>query len=81
MRDVAPDDELLDRAIALGEELAENPDSTMRRVKSLFSQNQLETNIGLVQQREGEALEWAMQTAEHAEAIAAFLEKRPAKFR
>ena len=81
MRDVAPDDELIDRAVALGEELAENPDSIMRRVKSLFSQNQLESNIGLVQQREGEALEWAMQTPEHAEAIAAFLEKRPAKFR
>ena len=81
VRDVAPDDELLDRAVALGEELAENPDSIMRRVKSLFSQNQLETNIGLVQQREGEALEWAMQTPEHAEAISAFLEKRPAKFR
>ena len=81
VRDVAPDDELIDRAVALGEELAQNPDSTMRRVKSLFLQNQLETNIGLVQQREGEALEWAMQTPEHAEAIAAFLEKRPAKFR
>ena len=81
VREVVPDDELLDRAIALGEELAENPDSIMRRVKSLFSQNQLESNIGLVQQREGKALEWAMQTPEHAEAIAAFLEKRPAKFR
>ena len=79
--DVAPDDDLVDRAVALGETLAENPDSIMRRVKSLFSQNQLETDIHLVQQREGEALEWAMQTPEHAEAIAAFLEKRPAKFR
>ncbi len=81
VREVALDDELLDRAVALGNELAENPDSTMRRVKSLFLQNQLETNIALVQQREGKALEWAMQTPEHAEAIAAFLEKRPAKFR
>lgn len=81
VRDIAPDDELLDRAVALGEELAENPTAIMQRVKSLFSQNQLEDNIGLVQQREGEALEWAMQTPEHAEAIAAFLEKRPPKFR
>ncbi len=81
VREVVPDDELVDRAVALGNELAENPDSIMRRVKSLFSQNQLETNIGLVQQREGKALEWAMQTSEHAEAIAAFLEKRPARFR
>ncbi len=81
VRDVAPDDELLDRAVALGTELAENPSATMQRVKSLFSQNQLEENIRLVQQREGEALEWAMQTPEHAEAIAAFLEKRPPKFR
>ena len=81
VRDIAPDDELLDRAVALGEELAENPTAIMQRVKSLFSQNQLEDNIGLVQQREGEALEWAMQTPEHAEAIAAFLEKRPPRFR
>ena len=81
VREVAPDDEMIDRALALGDQLAENPDSIMRRVKSLFSQNQLETDIHVVQQREGEALEWAMQTPEHAEAIAAFLEKRPAKFR
>ncbi len=81
VRDVAPDDELIDRAVALGEQLAENPDAIMRRVKSLLSENQLETDIQLVQQREGKALEWAMQTPEHAEAIAAFLEKRPAKFR
>ena len=81
VREVVPDEELLDRAVALGEELAENPDATMRRVKSLLLQNQLEDNIGLVQQREGQALEWAMQTPEHKEAIAAFLEKRPAQFR
>lgn len=81
VRAVVPDEDLLDAAVALGEELAENPDSTMRRVKQLFLHNQLEADIGLVQQREGKALEWAMQTPEHAEAIAAFLEKRPAKFR
>lgn len=81
VREVVADDQLIDRAVALGEELAQNPDSIMRRVKSLILQNQLETDIALVQQREGKALEWAMQTPEHAEAIAAFLEKRPAKFR
>ena len=80
VRDVAPDDELVDRALALGEELAENPGATLRRVKSLFSQNSLERDIAVVQRREGEALEWAMQTPEHKEAIRAFLEKRPPKF-
>lgn len=80
VRDVAPDDELVDRALALGEELAENPTATLLRVKSLFSQNSLEQDIRVVQQREGEALEWAMQTPEHQEAIRAFLEKRPPKF-
>ena len=80
VRDVAPDDELVDRALALGEQLAENPTATLRRVKSLFSQNSLEADIRLVQQREGQALEWAMQTPEHKEAINAFLEKRPPKF-
>ena len=81
VREVAPDDELVERALALGEELAENPSAMMGRVKSLFSQNQLEPDLGLVHRREGKALEWAMQTPEHAEAVAAFLEKRPARFR
>ncbi len=80
VRDVAPDDELVDRALALGGELAENPTAIVRRVKSLFSQNSLESDIALVQRREGDALQWAMQTPEHKEAIRAFLEKRPPKF-
>ena len=78
---MAPDDELVDRALALGEELAENPAAIMQRVKSLFSQNQLEESIAIVQQREGDALQWAMQTPEHKEAITAFLEKRSPVFR
>ena len=53
----------------------------MQRVKSLFSQNQLEESIAIVQQREGDALQWAMQTPEHKEAISAFLEKRSPVFR
>ena len=81
VRDVAPDDELVDRALALGEELAQNPAAIMQRVKSLFSQNQLEESIAIVQQREGVALQWAMQTPEHKEAITAFLEKRSPVFR
>lgn len=81
VREVVADDALVDRALALGAELAENPTPMLRRVKSLFSQNQLEADLGVVHRREGEALEWAMQTPEHREAVAAFLEKRQPQFR
>lgn len=50
-------------------------------VKSLITQNMTESDIATVQQREGAALMECYASAEHKEAIAAFLEKRSPDFK
>jgi enoyl-CoA hydratase/carnithine racemase len=50
-------------------------------VKELLTLNAAETDLHLVQQRESERLLVCWETAEHKEAVAAFKEKRPPKFR
>ena len=46
----------------------------------LLTENGAETDMGAVQRREGEALQRAYVSAEHKEAVSAFLEKRPPNF-
>jgi len=79
-RVVAPEG-LVDAAQQLGMEIAGNPDPQLRMIKELLSRNGTATNLGEVQQRETEMLRHCWRTPEHKEAVQAFLEKRPAKFR
>jgi 2-(1,2-epoxy-1,2-dihydrophenyl)acetyl-CoA isomerase len=79
-RVVAPD-RLLDEALALGATIAGNPDWSLRTIKRLLTENATESDPAAVQRREMAALEQAYRTPEHREAVAAFLEKRPAAFR
>jgi enoyl-CoA hydratase/carnithine racemase len=79
-RVVAPEG-LVDAAQQLGVEIAANPDPQLRMIKELLSRNGTATNLGEVQQRETEMLRHCWKTPEHKEAVQAFLEKRPAKFR
>ena len=72
---------LLDTAMAMANELAGNPPTQLRQIKALLSANSGETDLAAVQRREMEALNVAYKTPEHAEAVAAFLERRPPKFR
>jgi len=72
---------LLDEAMAMARELAGNPPTQLRQIKALLSQNAGETDLAAVQRREMEALNFAYKTPEHAEAVAAFMERRPPKFR
>ena len=74
-------DELLDTAIARAQDYAANPDPQLRMIKLLLTQNGSETDIPLVMSRESEALATAMASPEFAEAVDAFLAKRPPKFR
>ena len=62
-------------------ELAGNPPTQLRLIKALLSANAGETDLAAVQRRELEALNIAYQTPEHAEAVAAFMERRPPVFR
>jgi enoyl-CoA hydratase/carnithine racemase len=80
VNEIAPADKLLDRALALGEELSDQSLDAIRLIKSLFRRNAHEPNLVEVQRREGEALREAYASAEHHEAVKAFLEKRKPDF-
>jgi enoyl-CoA hydratase/carnithine racemase len=72
---------LLDEALAVARSYATNPDPQLRMAKELLTINPVETDLALVQRREMEMLERCWVSPEHAEAVAAFREKRPPTFR
>ena len=74
-------DRLVDEAIAVAAEIAANPPPQVRMAKDLLTRNAAETDLDAVQRREMAALAVAYKTPEHEEAVTAFLEKRPPKFR
>ena len=78
---VAEPDGLLDAALGVARSYATNPDLQLRMTKELFTENSVETDLTLIQRREMAMLERCWASLEHAEAVAAFREKRPAVFR
>jgi len=78
--EVVPADGLLDRAIALGEQLAGQSAFAMTNIRQLILDNTNEDDLAAAQHREGVALNAAYRSWEHKEAIDAFLTKRPADF-
>jgi len=72
---------LLAEATSLAREMAANPAPHLRWVKELLTKNGSETDIALVQKREGDVLAKAYVSAEHKEAVDAFLAKRQPVFR
>ena len=78
---VVPVDELMPRALELAGEIAANPALQLGMVKQLLTANGSETNLVEVMKREGEMLAQAYASAEHKEAVSAFLEKREPDFR
>lgn len=79
-RCVAPE-ALLDTACGIARAIAANPDPQLRMIKDLLTANGAETDLRSVQRLESEKLRVCWKTPEHAEAVAAFLEKRPPRFR
>jgi enoyl-CoA hydratase/carnithine racemase len=73
--------DLLDAAIVRARSYAANSATALRFVKQLLTENACETDLSLVQKRETTLLAQAFESPEHKEAVAAFLEKRPPKFR
>jgi enoyl-CoA hydratase/carnithine racemase len=61
--------------------MGSNPQSALRAVKALLTENAAETDLAVAQRREMAALQAAYESPEHKEAIAAFLEKREPDFR
>jgi enoyl-CoA hydratase/carnithine racemase len=78
---VAPHEQLLATALAKAREYGANPGPQLRMVKRLLTENAVESDLAAVQRRELAALAEAYTTPEFAEAVNAFLEKRPARFR
>jgi len=78
--EVVPADRLLDRAIGIGEELADQPLAAVGLIKSLLRANASEGSLAEVHRREAEALREAYRSPEHREAVSAFLEKRKPDF-
>ena len=77
---VVPNDELVDEAIEIGATIAANPAPQLQMIKQLLTANAVERDLHAVQRLESELLRDCWKTPEHAEAVAAFMEKRPPKF-
>ncbi len=75
------DEQLVEVALRRAEGYAENAPPHLFWVKDLLTQNTCEADLAVVQERELAALQAAYRTSEHREAVQAFLEKRPARFR
>jgi 2-(1,2-epoxy-1,2-dihydrophenyl)acetyl-CoA isomerase len=78
---VESSNDLLPSANALARRIGENPARTLGRVKDLVTQNMAESDIKAVQKRELAELSECYKSAEHHEAINAFIEKRPPNFK
>jgi len=76
---VVPADQLLPTARALAEKIAANPGAVMRMTKRLLREGQLATLESLLELSAGyQAI--AHKTADHREAVTAFIEKRTPRF-
>jgi enoyl-CoA hydratase/carnithine racemase len=78
-RVVAPD-ALLTEAVGLASTIAANPAPQLQMIKQLLSANAVAGDLHEVQKRESEYLRECWKTPEHAEAVAAFTEKRDPHF-
>jgi enoyl-CoA hydratase/carnithine racemase len=78
---LAEPDELLTTALDVARSYAANADLQLRMTKQLLTENMVDTDLRAIQQREQVMLQECWKSAEHKEAVAAFLEKRPAVFR
>jgi enoyl-CoA hydratase/carnithine racemase len=78
--EVVPADQLIERALAVGEVVANNPGPAMASIRSLLIANVHNDDVAAVQRSEGAALEVAYRTWQHKEAIGAFMEKRTPDF-
>jgi 2-(1,2-epoxy-1,2-dihydrophenyl)acetyl-CoA isomerase len=77
---VVPHDKLMDEAMALAEEIANNPSDAVWAAKRMLHENANEQNLRNVVNREVHMIREMRRLPDHAEAVAAFVEKRQPKF-
>lgn len=78
---VTEPESLLNTAQALARDMGSNPQHSLRYIKQLLTENMSESDLDLIQKREGAALADSYKSPEHHEAINAFLEKRAPDFK
>jgi 2-(1,2-epoxy-1,2-dihydrophenyl)acetyl-CoA isomerase len=76
---VVPNQDLEETSQGLAKRLAQGPSSAIRLAKRLLREN-LSGDLDKALQREAESQKICLKSAEHQEAIQAFLEKRPPRF-
>lgn len=77
---VVPHDKLIEEAVNIAQEIAFNPIESLLVTKDLTWQNLDETDITVIQQREGKEFAAAMQRPSFKEAVKSFVEKRQPDF-
>lgn len=77
---VVPHDRLMEEAMALAEEVAANPTEAVWAAKRLLHENAVEPDLRRVVTAEGHVIREMRLLPDHAEAVRAFLEKRPPRF-
>ncbi len=80
VRRLVEPDQLLPEAVALGQEIAANPASTLRTVKQMTFDALFAPDLDTVEQDSRVRFDAALQTPEHREAVRAFVEKRAGRF-
>ena len=78
---VVPHDKLMDEAMALAGEIAANPSDAVWGAKRMLHENAVEQNLRNVVTREVHMIREMQRLPDHAEAVRAFMEKRPPRFR
>jgi len=77
---VAVHDDLVEEAVEIAGRIAANPAPQLQWTKQLLIDNALEPDLRTVQEREMEVIARCFESREHAEAVQAFIEKRPPQF-
>ena len=77
---VTEPEDLMATALAKAEEIANNPTRAVMMIKELLRKNPMEDDLDAVMEREGLRDQIARRLPDHAEAVAAFMEKRDPKF-
>ncbi len=77
---VTSPEDLLDTAVAKAKEIADNPRGAVMMIKDLLRKNAMESDLEAVMERESIRDQMARRHPDHAEAVAAFLEKRKPDF-
>lgn len=78
--EVVPADRLLDRAVELGEMIAQHAPAAVARVKRVLDMNATDSDVPSVMLRENAQNAAARLEPDHGEAVAAFMEKRKPNF-